>query len=156
MPMKRILVPVDFSKSSRFALDTAAELARLSGGQVDLLHVWELPPMVAPQEIYVGAALPRELFDRMQQDADRTLERFAADAREAGVAIGQIRAMPGQPYDTIVEEARRGGYDLIVIGTHGRKLLARIVVGSVAERVVRHAHCPVLVARAPAAPAPAA
>lgn len=145
---KQILVPVDFSPSSYIALQDAASLARSYGAQIDVVHVWELPMFVSPEEVAGGSGLPPVVIDAVSGRAHQTLERFVANARVKGIAIRNAQAVPGEPYRTIVEIAESGHYDAIVIGTHGRKRLARVLLGSVAERVVRHATCPVLVARA--------
>jgi nucleotide-binding universal stress UspA family protein len=145
---KQILVPVDFSPSSYIALQDAASLAKNYGAQLDVVHVWELPMLVSPEEVAGGSGLPPVVIDAVSSRAHDTLERFVANARAKGIAIRNAQALPGEPYRTIVEVADAGHYDAIVIGTHGRKRLARVLLGSVAERVVRHASCPVLVARA--------
>jgi universal stress protein A len=103
-----ILVPVDFSESSRRALEYAA----------------------------------------LQENADKELARFASRAQEDGIAIATTRSEPGVPSATIVEIAKNGAYDLIVMGTHGRTGFSRVMLGSVAERVVRLAPCAVLTVRA--------
>jgi universal stress protein A len=144
---KQILVPVDFSPSSYAALEDAASLARTFGAQLDVVHVWELPMLVSHEEIALGSGLPPAVVDAVSGRAQRLLERFVANARVKGITIRNAQAVPGEPYRMIVDIADEGHYDVIVIGTHGRKRLARVLLGSVAERVVRHASCPVLVAR---------
>jgi len=147
MRVKQILVPVDFSTPSELALDEAATLAAQFQAQIDLLHVWELPALVGPQDVYIGAALPPTIVESVKRNAEQTIEEFAARARARGVPVRDARALPGKAYELILEEAERGAYDLIVLGTHGRKSWSRWLLGSVAERVVRRATCPVLVAR---------
>lgn len=144
---KQILVPVDFSSASKVALDQAAELARQIHAVVDILHVWDLPAIVRDDDVTELQGLPSTVSDAVCHYAKNTLAAFTRKAQESGVVVRSARAVPGRGYQTIVDEAERGGYDLIVIGTHGRKNLSRVVLGSVAERVVRYAHCPVLVAR---------
>jgi nucleotide-binding universal stress UspA family protein len=145
---KQILVPVDFSSASKVALKQAAELAQQIGAVVDILHVWDVPAVAHDDDAMELQGLPSTVADAVCHYAKNTLAAFKTKAQESGLAVRSARAVPGRAYQTIVEEAERGGYDLIVIGTHGRKNLSRAVLGSVAERVVRHAHCPVLVARA--------
>lgn len=144
---KRILVPVDFSPCAWTALEDAAAIAKNYNAEIDVLHVWDLPLLVQPQEVVVGSGLPPSVIEAISGRAHQLLERFVGQARSKGIAIRNAQAVAGEPYRTIVETAERGQYDLIVIGTHGRKNLARVFLGSVAERVVRHASCPVLVAR---------
>lgn len=157
--IKRILVPIDFSPASELALEDAADLARGLGAEIDLLHVWELPALVGPQEVYIGAAMPAATINAIEAQSEKAVEQVAIEARAKNMPVLKARALPGSPYHIIVDEAERGRYDLIVVGTHSRKNIARLLLGSVAEQVVRHAPCPVLVARGqkvPAVRAPAA
>lgn len=144
---KQILVPTDFSPSSWHALELAATLASRYQATVDVLHVWELPMLAHPEDLATGSRLPPTLVGSLRDHAQLQLERFEASARDKGLQIRRAEAVAGNPYQTIVEAAERGNYDLIVLGTHGRTGVARALLGSVAERVVRHAPCPVLVAR---------
>jgi universal stress protein A len=145
---RQILVPVDFSPSSWHALEVASALAAIHHAQVDVLHVWDLPLLAHPDEIATGSRLPPSLVESVRDHAQLQLERFLARAKAAGLSIRKAETVAGSPYPTIVEKAERENYDLIVVGTHGRTGLSRAFLGSVAERVVRHAGCPVLVARA--------
>lgn len=148
-PVHKILVPIDFSEQSRKALEYAAELSRISGATLDILHVWE-PVLFEPSGL-VPLDVKATISDVNQANAEKTLASFRQSAVDRGIAIGSARTVQGQPSFTIVDEAKAGGYDLIVIGTHGRTGLPRALIGSVAERVVRHAHCPVLTVRTPGA-----
>lgn len=139
----RILVPFDFSAEAERALDWAADLQRSTGGSLLLLHVVNpLPP---------GAELaPVPLLA-----SDSDLEELSADLKdkaqkrniEAAVSVVLSPTIAGAALDA----AREHKCDLIVMGTHGRGGLRRLVLGSVAEHVVRHAECPVVTMRAPAA-----
>jgi universal stress protein A len=146
--ISRILVPVDFSEASRAALDYAATLARTFGATLDVLHVWEAPSF-APRAsglVSSGAGEP-SLQDLIRRNADEALDGFSEEARKRGILVRSSRTEMGVPWHTIVNEARAGNYDLVVLGTHGRTGLPRVLLGSVAENVVRHAHCPVLSVR---------
>lgn len=147
--IRQILVPSDFSESSRKALDYAAEFARPFAASVDVLHVWEAPIFIPPAGILAAGVVGMtevEIFRKSAQDA---LDRFVADARARGVVVRASFAELGPPAHTITEFARKREYDLIVIGTHGRTGLSHAWIGSVAERVVRHAPCMVLTVREP-------
>jgi nucleotide-binding universal stress UspA family protein len=146
--IRRILVPVDFSEHSRAALDYASGLARLSGAAVDVLHVWQIPAFEPPGPIVAEAR--QTLWEAAQSNAEQALAGFCEAASKRQVAVRGSRAVAGSPVMAIVDAAKAGDYDLIVLGTHGRTGLARALIGSVAERVVRHAHCPVLAVRSPA------
>jgi nucleotide-binding universal stress UspA family protein len=135
LALRRILVPVDFSPSTWPALEAATTLARMAQAEVQLLHVWEAPALAGPAEVYVD------------EDAESALESLLAEARQRGLIAHGARAISGIPHNAIVHEAEHGHYDLIVMGRHGRTALARALLGSVAERVVRHAPCAVLLAK---------
>jgi nucleotide-binding universal stress UspA family protein len=135
-----ILVAVDFSDGSNAALDHAALVAERLGANIHVLHVWQLP---APFDSLTNVA---------ESHAKQELELFVKAARERGVPVRHSFTELGVPSTTIVNVATRQKYDLIVLGTHGRTGVAHAVLGSVAERVVRRAPCPVLTVRAPAKP----
>jgi len=148
--IRQILVPVDFSEPSRKALDYAATLARSFGASVDVLHVWEVPTFV-PAGSVVGAGAGGgdvSLLELVRKGAEDAMTRFVAEAAERGITLRSSRVEPGAPAHKIADLAGELGYDLIVLGTHGRTGLSRVLLGSVAESVVRHAPCPVLVVRA--------
>jgi universal stress protein A len=142
---KQILVPTDFSPSAWKALEDAAAIADTWGAWLDLLYVWEFPSLAVPAELG-GYGIPSPAIEKASAEAQCLMEELLCEARAKGFAIRHAKAMPGNPHRMIVEAAKAGSYDLIVIGSHGRRGLARVMLGSVAEQVVRHAPCPVLVA----------
>lgn len=137
---RHLLVPVDFSVSGAGALAHAARLARPENARITLLHVLETPAY--PAEF--GYPIPTE---QTQLAALKTrLEVLAARALPAPLTV-KVLLRVGAPGREIVTAARRLRADLIVLTTHGRTGLARVLLGSTAERVVRHAPCAVLVVR---------
>ncbi len=138
---RKILVGTDFSEPADAARRMAIDLARRLGAELEIVHVEEPLPAYAFSE---GALpdLPR-LQEKVRSSAERQLEDQAKEARGAGIPVRTI-VLPGTPATTIVERARTEGVDLIVVGTHGRTGLEHMLIGSVAERVVRYASCPVL------------
>jgi nucleotide-binding universal stress UspA family protein len=144
LPVKRILVPVDFSDCSVFALRYAANLARQVDANLMLLHV--ASSLIAPPEMeYVELDL-KKFRAEVEKHASA---RLAALAKKEIAAT--IHASPlvrhGTPWEEITRMAKDRKADLIVIGTHGHTGLKHMVLGSTAEKVVRHADCPVLVVR---------
>jgi len=141
---KKILVGTDFSEASDEARRVAIELARRLGAELEIVHVEEPIPAYAFAE---GALLdlPR-LQEEVRTWAERQLEDLARGARASGVST-TTAVLLGVPANTIVEAARTERADLIVLGTHGRTGLERVLLGSVAERVVRNAPCAVLTVR---------
>jgi nucleotide-binding universal stress UspA family protein len=146
LTISRILVPIDFSAHSEFALRYAAALASRVGASVELLHVVEDP--IATNVWGSETVLPdlTEVRAELVADAERRLLEFQDKAERQGVAVLTTVRM-GPTAHTILEHAREAHVDLIVMGTHGRTGVAHLFMGSVAERVLRHAHCPVLTVR---------
>lgn len=153
--IRRILVPVDFSEPSRRALDYAAELARPLDAAIEVLHVAEIPVFVPCASLPEAGASDQSLVAVVRESAEALLATFVGEATERGVPVRASRLELGAPAHVITEVARSGDYDLIVMGTHGRTGLSHALLGSVAERVVRQAPCPVLSVRPAGAPATA-
>jgi nucleotide-binding universal stress UspA family protein len=143
MAFHRILCPVDFSAGSGEALRVAAELARERDAALVLVHVWS-PAQMTMGEGYLAPAVIQDMVD----GETAQLAKSKTEAQQLGVKEVATRLLTGVPWDEIVSAARSdSAVDLIVIGTHGRTGLAHVLLGSVAEKVVRHAPCPVLVVR---------
>lgn len=140
---RRILVPVDFSPLGRQAVDYAAMLARLCGSRLRLLHVVETFPVDA----FIGSEEITELQGDAVQRAKAQLAELADELHRAAGGVAEVSVRVGRPHSAIVEEASEAGVDLIVLATRGLTGLKRAYLGSTAERVVRHAHCPVTVVR---------
>jgi universal stress protein A len=141
---KRILVPLDFSEQSLRALAYAKTLAKPFAASLDLLHVVPNPYIADPSGRYTP--LPQNFLDELEQDARTRLnEVLTPDERKAFSVRSIVKV--GDPLFEIVEYARLEHVDLIVMGTHGRTGISHLFLGSVAERVVRTAPCPVLTVR---------
>jgi nucleotide-binding universal stress UspA family protein len=146
MTVHHILVPIDFSTYAEQALDTAIALAQKLQARMTLLHVIQ-PPLVVGVDmpVWPSAAFVEELEAEITHDMEAYLARVTA----AGLA-GEMLVVHGTPLYEILETAKARQVDLIVMGTHGRTGLSHVLLGSVAERMVRSAPCTVLVARQPA------
>ena len=144
MTFKKIVCPTDFSEASRLAIDVAADLAARDHGELRLVHIVEVEPLVSTDPNVVMAVPQFE--QTLHADVQRQLDALAACVKTANVTtmIGH-----GDPGNEIVRLAQEEGADLIVMPTHGRTGLDHVVFGSVAEKVVRHAHRPVLTIPAP-------
>lgn len=146
MLIKQILVPVDFSPVSLQALDYAVELARPFQAGLVVLHVVEPIYYATPADLYGPSANLSMLLDEQQKAAQEQLAVLATRLAEHQVK-SETCVEPGVPYQVIVDTAARRRVDLIVMATHGRTGLSHLLLGSVAERVVRSAACPVLTVR---------
>jgi nucleotide-binding universal stress UspA family protein len=140
---RRILCPTDFSEGAAAATEQALSLAHAFGGTVTLFHVYSVPSYVFPDgSTFVAGP---EVTTRIADDVSNALAAAARSAEgRSGVPV-LTRSAIGAPFEEILRVA--GDFDLIVMGTHGRTGLRHLVLGSVAEKVVRHASCPVLTVR---------
>ena len=144
MHIRSILFPTDFSECGNFALGYATSLAREFGASIICVHVIE--PLV-PTVGYSGMTEPlpiADITDQLEDSADRELPKLAECDECAGLTVEEV-IVHGEAAAEIVRVARERDVDLIVISSHGRTGLGRILFGSTAEAVVRHASCPVLV-----------
>jgi nucleotide-binding universal stress UspA family protein len=145
MASQRFLVPIDLSEYANQALDYAVNLAGKLDARLMLLHVIQSIPLVG---VDMGVTLPytyvQDLEAEIMQSMESALTRVTAARLE-----GEIVVVHGVPFHEIIETAKTRQVDLIIMGTHGRTGLQYVLLGSVAEKVVRLAPCPVLVARQP-------
>ena len=140
-PFKKILCPLDFDENSIAALDAAAEMARESDATVEVLHVVPIIIQAGGTPIYIDA------YTAEEQDSQAKLVELAK-THLAGVKY-ELKTTVAQPSAAILHAQKTTGADVIVMNTHGRRGLAHLFLGSVAERVVREAQCPVLTIRGP-------
>jgi nucleotide-binding universal stress UspA family protein len=138
--IRRILVPIDFSSHAEPVLEWAAHLAKQHGSKILLLHAYHLPVEFQQME---GAYLPPEFWANVKTEAKQTLDRSADELREQGLDVEAI-VREGYAATVIEEEAERQEADVIIIGTRGLSGLKHLLLGSIAERVVQKAPCPVL------------
>jgi universal stress protein A len=153
----RILVPVDFGDCSETAFrQAAAVLVRHPSASLRLVHVYE-PPYYAPEALVnLPGEPPLPMLDYIRQQAEKQLAHFV-ETHVAGTPLADrvdARIAAGLAFEEVPREAAAWGADLIVMGTHGRQGLSHLLLGSVAERVIRDAPCPVLVVRGTNVPAP--
>jgi nucleotide-binding universal stress UspA family protein len=143
MTPKRILVPTDFSDTAQRAIDAAVDEALRSDASIELVHVYQ-PPTYWGAETLV---LP-ETEDAMRRHIEESLAAVARDVRARGVPCTTTWFV-GAPWIEVARHAREGGFDLVVMGTHGRTGMSHVLLGSVAERVIQRARRPVLVVPPP-------
>ena len=142
--LQRILVATDFSRHSQAALEYAAALAKPFQAEVVLCHVVEKPDFLSGFPPVSEGYLPPNLGDLQRQHAQK---EGAAALQKAGVTHGRAVLPEGNPAVETVNTAKSEGADLLVVGTHGRSALTHLLLGSVAEKIVRTATCPVLTVR---------
>jgi len=139
--MRKILVGIDGSQESRTAAERAADLASTTGAELVLAYVVNLPIQWTPEPSYV------EQWDAAEREHGRTvLDEVAAPLRDRGIAVETV--MPsGAPAETLANAASQPDVDLVVVGHRGRGAISRVLLGSVADRLVQTSPKPVLVSR---------
>jgi universal stress protein A len=143
MDIRHILAPTDFSDYSKKALSDAFELAQIFGAKLSLLHVLEPSPYLGE---FTLPTMGEDLLSDLERQARAALARVLPEAQNVQIEVTRSVVM-GSPSLKIVETAEAEHVDLIVMATHGRTGLSHLLIGSVAERVVRTAPCPVLTIR---------
>ncbi|VTU27709.1 Putative universal stress protein [Variovorax sp. PBL-H6] len=157
---QRILVPIDGSSTSKRGLEEALRLAKLTQGRLRLFHVIDELSFALSMDAY--AAYAGDWLKVLRENGRSTLAEAAATAQAAGIEAETVLcdSFSGSVHEQVNAEAAKWPADLIVLGTHGRRGVGRVVMGSSAEHILRYASVPVLLVRAPEAeskaePAPA-
>lgn len=143
MTFTKILCPTDFSPGAERALQTAARLASQTDAELVIAHSWFIPSIAFTME----APFPPYVTKQIVDDAQRGLDDAVRLATAAGAKRVSSKLLAGPPWAEVVKLLEEEPFDLCVIGTHGRTGLARILMGSVAERVIRHSPCSTLAVR---------
>lgn len=144
--LNRILVPTDFSEHSERAAAYAAELARrFRAAEVHCIHVSDIPADLLATSAYYMTGPSEQFIEQVRTESQKNLETFAAK-NLAGLPV-KTAFLEGRPFVEIIRYARDNQIELIVIATHGRTGISHALFGSVAEKVVRKAPCPVLVVK---------
>lgn len=143
MPWKKILCPVDFSDGAQLSIETAVRVANEANAELVIANVLASPVYYVIEPI----AFPAAFISDLAQAAEEGLARSKELAVRLGATRVSTQLLHGDAAHEIVELAKRDDFDLVVIGTHGRTGIKHALLGSVAEKVVRHATVPVLVVR---------
>jgi nucleotide-binding universal stress UspA family protein len=143
---RRILHASDFSPASRRAFDEALRLAKANDAELMLVHIVEAVHPVVQDYMAAAQVNERQLVTSYRSAAGKRIDALSRKARAAGVRV-KARLVEGDPREVIAAAAKRTRADLVVVGTHGRTGLKKLVLGSVAARVVATSPCPVLTVR---------
>ena len=143
--LTKLLVPTDFSEDSEQAARYAVELAKRFQAEIHCIHVVDIPADLLSTSDYYMTGPSEGFLDQIREESKKNLEAFAKKNLEGT----QVRTafLEGSPFVEIIRYARNQEIDLVVIATHGRTGLRHVLFGSVAEKVVRKAPCPVLVVK---------
>ncbi len=147
----KILVASDFSPCSESAFAAARELATRFGATLEVIHVWDTPPLLRVEfDVWVESdGGPVSLDRHVEANAREALEHFLDACTGPGAARPNGRLERGRPADVVAQVATDGAFDLVVVGTHGHRGAAHLVLGSVAEKILRVTATPVLVVHGP-------
>jgi nucleotide-binding universal stress UspA family protein len=145
--IKKVLVATDFGKASEAALTYGRELTRTFGATLEVIHVTE--SIIGRYALDGSIMIPTELQADIENEARKTLEAQLSEEDRRDLHAKAVLRTSSATAETIVEYANEMRADVIVVGTHGRRAMAHLLLGSVAERVVRLAPCPVLTVRNP-------
>ena len=144
-PFHRILVATDFSEASTPAFKEAILMAKENGAELMIANAYRPPNIIEADSVAFGVY---EEWDRnLRAEIEGKLNALVEEARKAGVDARPL-ILPGVPYEAITDAAKENDADLVIMGTHGRKGVARLFLGSVASRVISTAPCPVMTVRA--------
>ena len=145
-PIRRILYATDYSKASARALDEAVSLAKQNRAELLVVHVMEPVSQYAAGEEFSAPELYIKLEESAEQDAERSMQKLMRKIQQAKVKAKSV-LLRGTASDQIVKAAKNRKVNMIVIGTHGRTGLSKLLTGSVAGKVISLATCPVLTVR---------
>lgn len=143
MPFRNILVPVDYSEPSRRALELALSLD--AGAKVVVVHAWDRPAYVSDEMVAYKDGARRSLSELIRESAEREMSEFLAEIVVPADKTLEHRLLNGEPVSVVLAEAGQPGYDVLVIGTHGRTGMTKLLLGSVTEKLIRLSPIPVLI-----------
>jgi universal stress protein A len=143
---RSILVPVDYSEHSKASVEFAADLAKRVGAALSIVHVWDRPSYASDAVLVrrPGDDGNCSLAELIQENAERDMSEFLASLSLPAELKLTHRLLSGDPAGKLIEELKAGQHDLVVVGTHGRTGLVHLLLGSVAEKLVRLSPVPVL------------
>lgn len=142
MPFRSILVPVDYSEASQRALELALTLD--SAATVTVVHAWDRPAYVGEEMVAHPDGSRRSLSELIRENAEREMTEFLTKVEAPPGRAFTHHLLTGEPVSAILAEASKPGYDVIVVGTHGRTGMTRLLLGSVTEKLIRLSPIPVL------------
>lgn len=150
MKIKNIVVATDLTEWSLPALQAGLDLAELAGGRVTLVHTLEPPPTPPGLEAFALEGMPMDWVNRVNDAREKMVERQLAEiaaANRRAPAVIETQLLAGLMPETLVEFLAKSGADLLVVGSHGRRGVAHLFLGSIAEQLMRTSPCPVLVVK---------
>jgi nucleotide-binding universal stress UspA family protein len=150
MGIRHILVPIDYSQNSQAALSYAAELAVTFGASLDIVHVWDRPTYVTDAVmVQRPGEAHKPIGELIRENAQKDMNEFLGGITLPSGVPTTSRLLSGDPAASLIGELKKGEHDLVVLSTHGRTGFAHLLLGSIAEKLVRLSPVPVLTVPAP-------
>ena len=145
MGIRRIMVPIDYSENSKAALAYAAELALGFGASLDIVHVWDRPTYLTDAVmVQRPGEAHKPIGELIRENAERDMAEFLGEISLPPAVPTSNRLVSGEPASALLTELKKGEHDLVVLSTHGRTGIAHLLLGSIAEKLVRMSPVPVL------------
>ncbi len=150
MGIRRILIPIDYSQNSQIALSYGAELATVFGASLDIVHVWDRPTYVTDAiMVQRPGEAHQPIGELIRQNAQKDMDEYLAGITLPPGLPSSSRLLSGDPASALLTELKKGEHDLVVLSTHGRSGFAHLLLGSIAEKLVRLSPVPVLTVPVP-------
>ena len=150
MGIRRILVPIDYSQNSQVALNYAAELALSFGASLDIVHVWDRPTYVTDAVmVQRPGEAHKPIGELIRENAQKDMNEYLSGITLPSGVPSTSRLLSGDPASSLVAELKKGEHELVVLSTHGRTGVAHLLLGSIAEKLVRLSPVPVLTVPVP-------
>ncbi len=150
MGIRRIMIPIDYSENSKVALAYGAELALGFGASLDIVHVWDRPTYLTDAVmVQRPGEAHKPIGELIRENAQHDMTEFLSQLNLPVGLSSNSRLISGEPASALIAELKKGEHDLVVLSTHGRTGLAHLLLGSIAERLVRLSPVPVLTVPVP-------
>jgi len=150
MGIRRIMIPIDYSENSKVALAYGAELALGFGASLDIVHVWDRPTyMTDAVMVQRPGEAHKPIGELIRENAQHDMTEFLSEINLPSTLTTSSRLVSGEPASALLAELKKGEHDLVVLSTHGRTGLAHLLLGSIAEKLVRLSPVPVLTVPVP-------
>ncbi|MEI9935845.1 MAG: universal stress protein [Pseudomonadota bacterium] len=150
MGIRRIMIPIDYSENSKAALAYGAELALAFGASLDIIHVWDRPTYLTDAVmVQRPGEAHKPIGELIRENAQHDMNEFLSQLSLPAALSISSRLVSGEPASALLAELKKGEHDLVVLSTHGRTGLAHLLLGSIAEKLVRMSPVPVLTVPAP-------
>lgn len=150
MGIRRIMIPIDYSENSKLALAYGAELALGFGASLDIVHVWDRPTYLTDAVmVQRPGEAHKPIGELIRENAQHDMKEFLSEVSLPAEVSCSSRLISGEPASALLAELKKGEHDLVVLSTHGRTGIAHLLLGSIAEKLVRLSPVPVLTVPAP-------